>query len=175
MGILNGGITTFLALVLLGFSQSHVFITFFKVFLLTVLFGLFHGIVFLPVLLSLLGPSHDEDEVPGDQSDPKIEPPSVRAGIATAAGSSSTMKSVAKAITRASSSAATRNGKLRLFTADSSETETYYGNFRSKADEEFVQIQRPSSFPTILERTNLGPPPTTTNSDSLSLSSQVEL
>ena len=29
--ILNGGITTFLALVLLGFSNSHPFITFFKV------------------------------------------------------------------------------------------------------------------------------------------------
>ena len=29
--IVNGGITTFLALLLLGFSQSHVFITFFKV------------------------------------------------------------------------------------------------------------------------------------------------
>ncbi len=29
--VINGGITTFLALVLLGFSQSHVFITFFKV------------------------------------------------------------------------------------------------------------------------------------------------
>lgn len=71
------------------------------------------------------------------------------------------MKSVAKAITRASSSAATRNGKLRLFTADSSQTETYYGNFRSKADEEFVQIQRPSSAAA----------PAT---DSLSLSSQVE-
>ena len=87
------------------------------------------------------------------------------------------MKSVAKAITRASSSAATRNGKLRLFTADSSETETYYGNFRSKADEEFVQIQRPSSIPpTILERTNLGPATQqlTPNSDSLSLSSQVD-
>ena len=88
------------------------------------------------------------------------------------------MKSVAKAITRASSSAATRNGKLRLFTADSSETETYYGNFRSKADEEFVQIQRPSSIPpTILERTNLGPATqqqASPNSDSLSLSSQVD-
>ena len=29
--ILNGGVTTFLALVILPFSQSHVFITFFKV------------------------------------------------------------------------------------------------------------------------------------------------
>jgi len=29
--IVNGGVTTFLALFLLGFSQSHVFVTFFKV------------------------------------------------------------------------------------------------------------------------------------------------
>ena len=29
--IINGGVTTFLALLLLGFSSSHVFITFFKV------------------------------------------------------------------------------------------------------------------------------------------------
>lgn len=57
--IVNGGITTFLALLLLGFSQSHVFITFFKVFLLTVAFGLFHGVVFFPVLLSLCGPDND--------------------------------------------------------------------------------------------------------------------
>jgi len=54
--VLNGGITTFLALVLLGASTSHIFVTFFKVFVLTVLFGLFHGLVFLPVLLSLVGP-----------------------------------------------------------------------------------------------------------------------
>jgi hypothetical protein len=57
--IVNGGITTFLALLLLGFSQSHVFITFFKVFLLTVAFGLFHGVVFFPVLLSLCTPDND--------------------------------------------------------------------------------------------------------------------
>jgi Niemann-Pick C1 protein len=55
--IINGGVTTFLALILLGFSQSHVFITFFKVFTLTVAFGLFHGVVFFPVILSIVGPS----------------------------------------------------------------------------------------------------------------------
>ncbi|TRY67571.1 hypothetical protein TCAL_07821 [Tigriopus californicus] len=62
--ILNGGITTFLALVLLGFSESHAFITFFKVFLLTVVFGLFHGLVYLPVVLSIMGPltSHDDSD-----------------------------------------------------------------------------------------------------------------
>ena len=57
----NGGLTTFLALVLLGLSTSHVFISFFKVFSLTVMFGLYHGLVLLPVLLCLLGPS----QVPG--------------------------------------------------------------------------------------------------------------
>jgi len=55
--IANGGITTFLALLLLGFSESHIFITFFKVFLLTVVFGLFHGLVFLTTMLSLVGPT----------------------------------------------------------------------------------------------------------------------
>jgi len=54
--VFNGGLTTFLALVLLGFSTSHVFISFFKVFVLTVLFGLFHGLVLFPVLLSVAGP-----------------------------------------------------------------------------------------------------------------------
>jgi len=54
--VFNGGLTTFLALVLLGFSTSHVFISFFKVFVLTVLFGLFHGLVLFPVMLFVAGP-----------------------------------------------------------------------------------------------------------------------
>ena len=46
-----------------------------QVFLLTVLFGLFHGVVFFPVILSLFGPSQDEDEVEEvvHQTEPKIE------------------------------------------------------------------------------------------------------
>ena len=59
--VFNSGVTTFLALVLCSLSSSHVFITFFKVFCLTVVFGLFHGLVFFPVLLSLTGPT-DTDE-----------------------------------------------------------------------------------------------------------------
>ena len=43
--IINGGVTTFLALLLLGFSSSHVFITFFKVISdpLTYLVALMHS------------------------------------------------------------------------------------------------------------------------------------
>ncbi|XP_045610892.2 patched domain-containing protein 3 [Procambarus clarkii] len=55
--VLNGGFSTFLAFIFLANSDSHVFITFFKIFFGVVLYGLFHGLVFLPVLLSLIGPA----------------------------------------------------------------------------------------------------------------------
>ena len=63
--VANGGITTFLALLLCCLSTGHVFLTFFKVFSLTVAFGLFHGLVLFPVLLSVLGP---EDTSPASES-----------------------------------------------------------------------------------------------------------
>ena len=55
--VTNGGLTTFLSVIVLCGSQTHVFITIFKIFFLTVLFGLFHGVVLLPVLLCYIGPS----------------------------------------------------------------------------------------------------------------------
>jgi hypothetical protein len=62
--VFNGGFSTFLAFILLASSKSHVFITFFKIFFLVVSFGLFHGLIFLPVLLSLVGPkSHNKLEL----------------------------------------------------------------------------------------------------------------
>ena len=54
--VLNGGITTTLAFILLAGSRSHVFSSFFKIFFLVVTFGLFHGLATLPVLLSIFGP-----------------------------------------------------------------------------------------------------------------------
>ncbi|RXG52107.1 Patched domain-containing protein 3 [Armadillidium vulgare] len=54
--VLNGGFSTFLAFVFLIRSDSHVFVTFFKIFFAVCLYGLYHGLVFLPVLLSLIGP-----------------------------------------------------------------------------------------------------------------------
>ena len=58
--VTNGGLTTFLSVIVLCGSQTHVFITIFKIFFLTVLFGLFHGVVLLPVLLCYIGPSKAE-------------------------------------------------------------------------------------------------------------------
>ncbi|CAL4172179.1 unnamed protein product [Meganyctiphanes norvegica] len=54
--VTNGAFSTFLAFALLGMSTSHVFITFFKVFMPAVIFGYFYGVVFLPVVLSIIGP-----------------------------------------------------------------------------------------------------------------------
>ena len=58
--VLNGGISTFLAFVILAFSETYVFQTFFKMFGMVVMFGLFNGLIFLPVLLSLIGPESFE-------------------------------------------------------------------------------------------------------------------
>ncbi|KAK7065466.1 Patched domain-containing protein 3 [Halocaridina rubra] len=55
--ILHGGFSTFLAFIFLANSDSHVFVTFFKIFFAVVMYGLLHGLVFLPVLLSMLGPA----------------------------------------------------------------------------------------------------------------------
>merc|ERR1711953_1143405 len=51
--VMNGGFSTFLAFVTTTTSQSHTFVVFFKTMFLIVAFGLFHGLVLLPVLLSL--------------------------------------------------------------------------------------------------------------------------
>merc|ERR1712043_113343 len=54
--ILHGGISTLLAVVLLAVSEVYVFVSFFKIFVLVVVFGLYNGLVFLPVLLANFGP-----------------------------------------------------------------------------------------------------------------------
>ena len=61
--------TTFLALALCSLSTGHVFLTFFKVFTLTVLFGLYHGLVVFPVVLATLGPQPDQSESPVQHKD----------------------------------------------------------------------------------------------------------
>ncbi|XP_063844985.1 patched domain-containing protein 3-like [Scylla paramamosain] len=54
--VLLGGLSTILSFVVLVASTSHVFITFFKVFTAASVLGLYYGLVFLPVVLSFIGP-----------------------------------------------------------------------------------------------------------------------
>ncbi|KAL0119259.1 hypothetical protein PUN28_009682 [Cardiocondyla obscurior] len=62
--VFNGGMSTFLAFVLLGFSRAYSFVAFFKLITSVVTFGLFHGLLFLPVILSLAGPSERRQDSP---------------------------------------------------------------------------------------------------------------
>lgn len=63
--VLCGGGATLLSLSLLSMSKAYTFQSFFKIFLLVIFFGLFHGLVFLPVMLSLIGPKayHENETV----------------------------------------------------------------------------------------------------------------
>ncbi|GJQ66784.1 hypothetical protein Trydic_g18553 [Trypoxylus dichotomus] len=55
--VLSGGLSTLIAILLLGASDAYAFQIFFKLFLLVSVFGLYNGLVFLPVILSWLGPA----------------------------------------------------------------------------------------------------------------------
>lgn len=54
--VINGAFSTFLAIVMLAFSNSYVFRVLFQLFFSTCTFGVLHGLVLLPVLLSFIGP-----------------------------------------------------------------------------------------------------------------------
>ena len=62
--VLNGGLSTLIAFILLAGSESHVFSVFFRIFLLVIIFGLFHGLVLLPVVLSFIGPGSYDNAKP---------------------------------------------------------------------------------------------------------------
>merc|ERR1712210_81223 len=75
--VLNGGFSTFLAVALLAFSDVYVFVSFFKVFFLVVFFGLYNGLVFLPVILTPIGPknmkTHHSQKLPHNNDTHKLE------------------------------------------------------------------------------------------------------
>ena len=56
VAVFNGAISTFLAVIVLSSSKSYVFMTFFRQLFLCIVFGLGHGLVLLPVLMSLFPP-----------------------------------------------------------------------------------------------------------------------
>ena len=61
--VIHGGLSTFLAVIPIGgFTQSHASKTFFRIVSLTVLFGMYHGLLFLPVLLTVFGADTNEKE-----------------------------------------------------------------------------------------------------------------
>ncbi|XP_069953395.1 patched domain-containing protein 3-like isoform X2 [Cherax quadricarinatus] len=69
--IIQGGLSTILGITALILAPSYIFITFFKTVFLVIFFGALHGILLLPVLLSLMGPGSCSKKKPT-----KHQPPS---------------------------------------------------------------------------------------------------
>ena len=59
--VFSGAFSTYLAFLLLVTSETYVIETFFKIFSLMVIFGGFHALFFLPVILCLIGPDPYEN------------------------------------------------------------------------------------------------------------------
>ena len=76
--IIQGAISTVLGVVGLAFAPSYLFITFFKMIFLVILLGALHGLVLLPVLLSLFGPGSCEKKSSGQST---ISPPSTTVSL----------------------------------------------------------------------------------------------
>ena len=76
--IFAGDISTIIALLPLSTADSQIFVSFFKCVTLVMLFGVSHAIVYLPVVLSMIGPlgydnEHEQAEV--EQVTPKDKVP----------------------------------------------------------------------------------------------------
>lgn len=87
--VLQGGCSTTIGVLILVFAPSYIFLAFFKIVFLVIFFGVLHGLLLLPVLLSILGPRSTAKPEPGmhkesyqphsiEYQDPKLtstEPP----------------------------------------------------------------------------------------------------
>eukprot|EP01060_Flectonema_neradi_P010777 TRINITY_DN17856_c0_g1_i3.p1 TRINITY_DN17856_c0_g1~~TRINITY_DN17856_c0_g1_i3.p1 ORF type:complete len:937 (+),score=137.24 TRINITY_DN17856_c0_g1_i3:1728-4538(+) len=54
--VVNGALSTFIAIVPLMVAKSYVFTVFFRMFVVIIFFGIYFGVICLPVVLSLVGP-----------------------------------------------------------------------------------------------------------------------
>ena len=54
VSVLHGAISTFLAVIIMAFGKNFVFEVFFKLFIGIILYGVSHGLILCPIILSFL-------------------------------------------------------------------------------------------------------------------------
>ena len=72
--IINAAFSSIVGILMLLASSGYIFRTFFKLMFLVMLFGLLHSVLFLPVLLSLIGPKpadHDDNAADDEKHESK--------------------------------------------------------------------------------------------------------
>lgn len=64
--VFHGGFSTFIAILVLAPGTTYIFLAFFKLWIGIILFGMANGFIFLPVILSFIGPTKavEESEIP---------------------------------------------------------------------------------------------------------------
>ena len=67
--ILQGAFSTILGVLGLAFAPSYIFVTFFKMIFLVIMLGAFHGMILLPVLLSIMGPGSCSSQAGSSHAD----------------------------------------------------------------------------------------------------------
>ncbi|WAQ97494.1 PTHD3-like protein [Mya arenaria] len=60
--IFNGAISSLIGIIMLSIAKSYIFQSFFQVMFLVIAFGLFHSVLFLPVILSFIGPNKSKSK-----------------------------------------------------------------------------------------------------------------
>ncbi len=66
--VFHGGFSTFASISVIGTATNYIFIVFYRLWFGIILFGMANGFLFLPVVLSFIGPietveEHDDDQV----------------------------------------------------------------------------------------------------------------
>ncbi|KAG5871007.1 hypothetical protein JTB14_006974 [Gonioctena quinquepunctata] len=72
--VMYGGLSMFIGVSMMSQSTAYTFVSFFRIFFLVIVFGLFHGVVLLPVILSMVGPKpyRTHMAVPVDETEMKM-------------------------------------------------------------------------------------------------------
>ena len=60
--VLHGGLSTFLAIIVLSGARSYIFVVFFKLWFGIIVFGMANGFILLPIIFSLVGPTPNFEE-----------------------------------------------------------------------------------------------------------------
>ena len=61
--VIHGGISTFLAIIVLSSARSYIFVVFFRLWFGIIVFGMSNGFILLPIIFTLIGPVSEDVEM----------------------------------------------------------------------------------------------------------------